>query len=140
MNRRKRYKLRKKIICLDFDGVIHDHLLTWKGIDIIEGMPTQDAKETITQLKDTYTIIVYSGRCKEQRGVDAISEWLGKHEIDVDEVSNCKPLADYYVDDKAIRFNGDWDGMIHDIENAVHWQSLAKKSRAKRKKHGKDNW
>ena len=41
--------------------------------------------------------------------VKAVVSWLQRHEIAVDEVCEHKPPALVYVDDRAVRFQGDWD-------------------------------
>jgi hypothetical protein len=42
-------------------------------------------------------------------------EWLNYYEIPYDEVTAIKPNADYYIDDKAIRFHN-WEQTMQEIQ------------------------
>ena len=44
-----------------------------------------------------------------------MAAWLREHAIEVDEVCEHKPPALVYVDDRAIRFRGDWDQLLTEI-------------------------
>ena len=45
-----------------------------------------------------------------------VIEWLNKHKIPYDELHFGKPVADYYVDDKAVRMTG-WKTFNQNLEN-----------------------
>jgi hypothetical protein len=66
-------------------------------------------------VSSTGLILGQSSRCHTPEGRDAISHWLAKHGIEVDEVCEHKPPALMYVDDRAIPFRGDWDQVLADI-------------------------
>lgn len=112
-----------KTILMDFDGVIHDHSSNkWKAIDIIEGQPVEGIKECIKNLRATYKIVVYSSRCIEPKGIEAIKVWVDKNDIEVDGITKDKlSYASMIVDDRAINFNGDCNKLIGDIENFKIW-------------------
>ncbi len=105
-------ELARPTICLDFDGVIHSFRSGWQGESIIPDPPIHRVDEAIRQLRKTYRVVVYSARCRTAAGARAIAEWLARHQIQVDEVSRHKPPAHIYVDDRAVRFTGDWDATI----------------------------
>ena len=44
-----------------------------------------------------------------------MENWLRAHDIEVDEVTEFKPPALVYVDDRAVRFRGDWEQTIDEI-------------------------
>ncbi len=112
----------KKTIILDFDGVIHSYESGWKGADVIPDPPTEGAREAIAALREKYIIVVVSSRCHQKGGIEAIKAWLVKHQIDVDGVSNDKPPHVCTVDDRAFRFEGDWNAVIRGIPAAsVPW-------------------
>lgn len=118
----------KQTVILDFDGVIHSYVSGWKGAAVIPDPPTPGAREAIAKLRETYIVVVISSRCHQDGGIDAIKAWLNLHGIEVDAVSNDKPPHIVTVDDRAFRFEGDWQAVIDGIPAAsVPWN---KKSNA----------
>lgn len=55
--------------------------------------------------------------------IQPVLVWLDKYGLRhyIAEVTNKKPLAVWYVDDRAITFQGDFDAMIEEIENFSAW-------------------
>lgn len=97
------------ILAIDFDGVIHDHLNPIKGRRM--GGPIPGTKEAMDHLdNEDHTLIVHSvwGNSK------AIEDWLDYYDIPYSSVTNIKPNADYYIDDRAIRFTS-WPQAISEI-------------------------
>jgi hypothetical protein len=60
-------------------------------------------------------VVVCSSRCHSAEGRRAVQSWLDKHQIVVDEVCEHKPPAYVYVDDRAVRFQGDWTDVLDAI-------------------------
>ncbi len=109
-------------ICLDFDGCIHYYREGWKGAADVYDIPVPGAKEAIEQFRKAgFKPIVFSARCGQEGGIDAIKEWLSKYEIDVD-VAETKPPASVYVDDRAVCFKGDWSETVRDAVAFTQWQ------------------
>lgn len=98
----------RQTICLDFDGVIHSYRSGWCGADSIPDPPIHGTDRAIQRLRQQYRVVVHSARCATAEGRQAIEQWLKKHAIDVDEVCEHKPPAFVYIDDRAIRFEGNW--------------------------------
>ena len=100
----------KKVIALDFDGVLHSYR-KWKG----EGMenmdgPVKGAKQFLEMVKlKGWSVVIYSTRKKSD-----IELWLKKYGMVelVEEVSEGKPMAKLYVDDRGMRFDGDWGKVV----------------------------
>jgi ribonucleotide monophosphatase NagD (HAD superfamily) len=112
----------KQTIILDFDGVLHSYSSGWKGADVIPDLPTEGAREAVAKLRESYIVVVVSSRCHQPGGIGAIREWLDKHGIVVDDVSNDKPPHVVVVDDRALRFEGKWQDVINGIPAAsVPW-------------------
>ena len=105
----------RRTICLDFDGVLHSYRSGWCGAEIIPDPPIHGTREAIARLREHYRVAVYSSRCRTEEGRRAIKNWLQKHDIAVDEVSEHKPPALVYVDDRAVRFRGNWDDVLVEI-------------------------
>lgn len=109
-------------ICLDFDGVIHSYESGWKGADTIPDAPVVGTKEAIEELRKTYDVKVYSSRCGQEGGKQAMADWFLKHGIVVDQICDHKPPALVYVDDRGVTFNGNWAECIESIKNFNQWQ------------------
>lgn len=112
----------KQTIVIDFDGVLHSYTSGWRGAAIIPDPPTTGAREAVARLRETYTVVVVSSRCHQPGGIEAIRDWLAAHGIGVDAVTNDKPPHIVVVDDRALRFEGDWPSVIAGIPAAsVPW-------------------
>jgi len=104
-------------LAIDFDGVIHTFD---KGFydGTCYGEPIEGAIESIKKLSEKYNIIIFSGKCLPDRplvygktGKDLIIDWLKKYELlaYVKDVTHIKPRAKYYIDDKGITFDNNWN-------------------------------
>ncbi len=105
-----------RTVCLDFDGVVNSYQSGWEGESIISDPPIHGVDRAIHQLRKDFRVVIHSARCKTEAGRHAIENWLVKHRIEVDEVCDHKPPAFVYVDDRAIRFRGDWPETIAAIK------------------------
>jgi hypothetical protein len=105
----------QRTICLDFDGVLHSYRSGWCGSEIIPDPPIHGTRESVARLRQQYRVVVHSSRCRTEAGRRAVESWLKKHEIVVDEVCEHKPPAHVYVDDRAVRFRGNWDDLVEEI-------------------------
>lgn len=112
----------KNIMCVDFDGVIHDHNLGFHD-GTIYGNPLEGALESIKALSTRYKVIIYTCKANPDRplvggktGVELIWEWLEKYSIKeyIHDVTFSKPNAVAYIDDKAIRFEN-WDQALSQV-------------------------
>ncbi|MEZ6134279.1 MAG: hypothetical protein R3C53_05140 [Pirellulaceae bacterium] len=99
---------RRRTICLDFDGVVHSYRSGWCGEGSIPDPPIHGTERAIERLRKEYRVVIHSARCRTAAGREAIARWLEKHRIDVDEICEHKPPALVYIDDRAIRFEGNW--------------------------------
>jgi len=116
----------QKIIAVDFDGVINSYKGGWKGPTVTDD-PVLSAIESINTLSDQgYKIIIYSTRAQTGEGLDTIREYLLKHSgnpamVEGIEITDKKPIAHVYIDDRAITFNGDWKETLKQIEEFKPW-------------------
>lgn len=95
-----------KILAVDFDGVIHDFRNPIKGRRM--GAPIAGVMEALKLLKSKrYTIVVFTVWGGTDQGQKTIADFMKYYELPYDEITNIKPNADYYIDDKAVRF-ADW--------------------------------
>ena len=117
----------KKILCLDFDGVIHSYISGWKGPGIIPDVPVQGAIDFIIGIHKYFDIAIHSSRLNYPEGAEAIREYLVKHGIERNFIATQeemgsdfnwqwenraivlakdKPPAFVTLDDRAITFKG----------------------------------
>lgn len=112
----------KQTVIIDFDGVLHSYKSGWQGADNIPDPPTDGAKEAVAKLRENYKVVVVSSRCHQDGGLSAVISWLDKHQIEVDLVTNDKPPHIVVVDDRAFRFNGNWQEVLDGIpEASIPW-------------------
>lgn len=113
------------ILSLDFDGVIHDYQKGWQG-GAIYGQATQGFFEWALQAATKFTLVIHSSRAQTKEGADAILEWLerqadaqgyaGKVLLPLFVVQAEKPPALLTIDDRCLRFDGDWGDPRFDPE------------------------
>lgn len=51
-------------------------------------------------------LVVFTTKAVGDSGKQAVTDWLRHHAIPFDEVTAIKPAAVFYLDDRAIRFDG----------------------------------
>lgn len=107
----------RRTICLDFDGVLHSYRSGWCGAEVIPDDPIHGTREAIARLRQQYRVVIHSSRCHSAEGRNAVAAWLTRHGIEVDEICEHKPPAHVYVDDRAVRFRGDWDQVLTEVRD-----------------------
>lgn len=127
----------KKILCLDFDGVIHSYTSGWKGPRVIPDPPVPGAIAFLLEAIKHFDVVIHSSRCRYWFAKRAMRKWLWHHVCDYleapddpqDAFHNCpaecpccqlmksikfmasKPPAHVTIDDRAITFTGSWPRM-----------------------------
>jgi hypothetical protein len=109
-------------ICIDFDGVIHSYDKGWQD-GTIYGDVVPGFFEWVERVRDRFNLVVYSSRSKDEAGIMAMgiwfhtqrNEWIKaggqRHPTEPLEMqfAHEKPAAWLTIDDRAIRFEGDWN-------------------------------
>jgi len=128
------------ILCIDFDGVIHDYRRGWQG-GVIYGELTPGFLDWAHKAGKLFKLVVYSSRSKKAEGVVAMSDWITRMaQADGWEAADFpfdgrsgdpmlrlvhlglertvrlyftheKPPAFLTIDDRCVRFEGSWDAM-----------------------------
>ena len=112
----------KKTVVFDFDGVIHSYTSGWKGETVIPDSPVRGIKEEISKIRKAgYEVVVVSTRCATNNGIKAVNKYLLENGIVVDRVCKEKPPAIVYIDDRAICFDCNADGLLGKIEKFKPW-------------------
>lgn len=109
----------KRIICVDFDGVLHFYGDGWKGATDIYDLPVPGAivwLEELVNAKDEdgenlFEVAIYSSRSKEPGGVEAMEAWLTSFDLDDNALQQIsfptqKPAAWITIDDRCFQFRG----------------------------------
>lgn len=98
-------------LAVDFDGTIVEHKFP------LIGVLKPGVKEAMQELHKKYYIIIFSVRATwgifngYPKCVEEMIEFLKQNDIPYDLIArkDCgKPLADYYIDDRAIEFKDNW--------------------------------
>jgi hypothetical protein len=116
----------KPILCLDFDGVVHQYTSPWTDEVTISDHATDGFFEWAEKASEIFTLVIYSSRSRNPVAVSAMMDWLEKERnrwrfkvaqqkgIHVAELplqfefASEKPAAFLTIDDRAIQFDGNW--------------------------------
>lgn len=123
--------MKKKTICIDFDGVIAQYQ-EWEGKDKF-GAPVPGVQSALKVLKkEGYKIIIFTTR----EVSDELKAYLKENNITYDHINENpdqpkdtnagKPIADLYVDDRSVCFRGNWKYTLEDIAYFKPWQETKK--------------
>ncbi|MFH0977785.1 MAG: hypothetical protein V1837_00640 [Candidatus Woesearchaeota archaeon] len=110
---------KKRVVCIDFDGVIASYS-GWKGSKHF-GKPVRGIKEFLEDLQKTgLSFVVLTSRAPK-----TIKHYFKKYSIPApDRVTNVKIPASVYIDDRCIRFDGNFSHLRKDLRTfRVHWKS-----------------
>lgn len=117
----------EKTVCVDLDGTI-THYEEWISEDHF-GTPILGAKEAIETMKSWgWRVIIFTTRGNAEK----VSDFLKNSNIPFDEVNSNqkqpenakggKILADIYIDDRAITFDGDWKKVLSKAQEFAPWE------------------
>lgn len=114
-------------IAVDFDGVIHAYSKGWHDGTVYDE-PVPDALEALRRLMENYAVAVFTTRDTVQvcrwltaRGFIVHLDWEPPfwRTRDALLVTNRKPAALAYIDDRAIRFT-DWKSALALLDTLAH--------------------
>jgi hypothetical protein len=112
--------MKKPILCLDFDGVVHSYTSGWQGANVIPNEPVDGAIAFMLGALHKFDVVIFSSRSNQAGGLSAMRDWLKKHAGNAWYESPCgpgiedvrfttdKPAAMVTIDDRAITFTGQW--------------------------------
>lgn len=118
--------VRKPILCVDFDGVIHSYERGWQDGSIY-GNAVPGFFAWAIRAQERFKLVIYSSRSRSEEGRTAMRVWLGTQSIDAInrgevrsdfnwgsffpylEFAHEKPPAFLTIDDRALLFTGKWD-------------------------------
>lgn len=98
---------RAKTIMVDLDGVLCSEEAFF---DRPLAEPIAGAREALQKLRAAgHTVVIYTARGWGEFRVT--QRWLDDHGFEYDGLHMGKPIADVWIDDRAIRFT-DWDTVL----------------------------
>ena len=106
--------------CVDLDGTIFEYD-RWRGEQFF-GELIPGAKEALKGLRDAgWRVIIYTTRgSRDLVGAALLESGVPYDYINEnpDQPPGCsgKPIADVYVDDRAVGFRGDWEKALLEVE------------------------
>jgi hypothetical protein len=107
-------------VAVDFDATIHPYSQGWTGPVPEDEAPIEGAFAFLADLKgDGYRVVVFSTRANSAEGLKGIWAWIARYGLDsvVDAVTDQKPAAIAYVDDRAVPYaDGNWQECRAQIE------------------------
>jgi hypothetical protein len=134
-----------RILCLDFDGVLHAYTSGWQGVEKVADGPTPGAMAFLREAAKTFQVHIFSSRSGSANGVQAMKAalygWLradGMDEGDAEtfvEVGLCwptaKPSAFLTIDDRALCFKGEFPALetLHNFKTWVEVNNESQRSR-----------
>lgn len=99
-------------IIIDLDGTICTEEKTFSRS---LAKPIDGAIESINSLYEKgNTIIIYSARSWME--YEVTSDWLNKNGVKYHQLILGKPIGDVWIDDRAIKFNNNWNTIIKLLE------------------------
>lgn len=102
-----------KTLLIDLDGVLNTYSGNYKDEEIPE--PRKNVDTFLKKLSEKYKIKIFTVRNKKQT-----LQWLIKYNLDkyICDITNIKePYASIIIDDRALKFNGDFEKTLLEIEN-----------------------
>lgn len=113
----------KKTLCLDFDGVLHSYKSGWKGHGVVPDDPNPGAIEFLYDACQNFKVAIFSSRSSTPGGIEAMQKWVAQYAaekrfdygrawwLQIEWPVN-KPSAHLTIDDRAIKFTGEWPSML----------------------------
>ena len=106
----------KKTILVDLDGVLN----TYTGNYIENYIPPikDGAKEFLENLSEKYSVNIFT-----TRKPSIVLKWAKKNKINhlIKDITNTKKPSYIQIDDRCIKFEGNYNKLIEDIENFKVW-------------------
>lgn len=121
-------KKHRPVLAVDFDGVAAQYN-GWKGEDHL-GRPMPGLERFLEEvIKQGWNIILHSCRPAWRLQKWAEQYGLARYFVGYNEnpyfnnhpqEKSCKPVATMYLDDRAVRFHGDWNEVLAIMNIAEH--------------------
>ena len=106
------------MVAIDFDGVLNCYE-GWKTDMHLTREPVRGSLKFVNRLLDAgYGVVIFT--CREMKSVYA---WLRDNKFPMITVTNHKPAAKVYIDDRAYRFDGNFEAAFDAVSREPWWGS-----------------
>lgn len=125
--------MKKPILCMDWDGVIHPYTKGWIAANVIDDEPpVEGAIAFLLTALNYFDVVIYSSRSGQRGGIDAMRSYLKQHAgqcwhptsegpgLESIDFAHEKPPAFLTIDDRAIQFDGTWPS-IDSLKSFKPW-------------------
>lgn len=115
-------------ICVDFDGVLNSYSSPWDSGEIPDP-PVPGAIEWLVSMLDKFQVVILSTRGGRTRGPALIASWLTRYGFPLERlielsITDRKPAALIYIDDRAYRFTGANFPTASEIHQLRPWNKM----------------
>lgn len=123
---------RKKLLAIDFDGVVNSYTSGWQGATLIPDLPTTGAIDFLRAAAKRFNVVIFSSRSAHDGGIAAMKGWLNYHGLPWEWIDDYltfptdKPPAHVSIDDRAIQFSGRWPS-LDEIDSFQPWYRIENK-------------
>jgi uncharacterized protein (DUF488 family) len=110
-----------KRIMVDFDGVLSKYEYGWQDGKLVDE-PIERGKESLQQFKDMgFEVVIFTTRAIKDNyiQIENLKKWLEKYDIPYDYITGEKLPAEFYIDDRAIRFENNWNEVVEFVKNNI---------------------
>jgi len=101
--------MKRYTVAVDFDGVLHSYEQPWINAETIPDPPVPGAIAWLRSISEEFDVVIFTTRGATVEGQRAVRHWLHEHgwEAGINAtVTDKKPPALVYLDDRALRFDG----------------------------------
>ena len=125
-------------ICMDFDGVINSYVSGWIDAATIPDPPVPGAMRAIrSYVESPLSVAIYSARSAQPDGINSMRSYIDHHDAAIRKSYDeplvdkllfpyHKPASKVYLDDRAIRFEGQFPTDIALINAFATWNEAEK--------------
>ena len=106
----------KKTLLIDLDGVLNKYTGSFDKNYIPE--PKEGTRDFLEKLSQDFELRLFTTRNKI-----LASKWLVEHKLDkyFEDITNIKELSWLIIDDRCLKFSGDYEKLICEIEGFKPW-------------------
>jgi hypothetical protein len=103
-----------RTVCVDLDFT----LCACDNSEYADAVPVEGAADALSQMRKAgWFVVIHTGRHFNHWRTTAA--WLARHGFEYDQIVFGKPPARFYIDDRAIHFDGDWPAVVDRLRDAL---------------------